>query len=146
MILVFDLDGTLADNRHREHLLAGESPQWDAFFEACDQDKLVVPIANIAQCMWVHGHRIVVLTGRPESVRNKTSMWLTDNGVPYHKLLMRPDGDYRPSTDLKRALLQENVIRHLLPDEAVVAIDNDEKDCAMYRELGCVSLLVGPLA
>jgi len=146
MLLVVDLDGTLADSRHREHHLQprheGDKPRWDAFFEDCDKDLVIVEVARIVQCMWVHGYKNVVMTGRPENVRLKTSMWLSDNGIPARELLMRADDDYRPSHELKRSLLVEHVLPRIAPKEKIVAIDNSEADCAMYRELGCIVMQV----
>ena len=35
MFVVFDLDGTLADDLHRQHHLEGDEPDWAAYFGDC---------------------------------------------------------------------------------------------------------------
>ena len=41
MIAVFDIDGVLADARHREHHVSGRPKDWDAFFAAVGDDPVV---------------------------------------------------------------------------------------------------------
>ena len=41
-LAVFDLDGTLADVRHRLPHLVSRPPDWDAFFAAVGADALLV--------------------------------------------------------------------------------------------------------
>ena len=47
MFIVFDLDGTLADESHRNHLaVAGE---WNAYFEGIEDDEACLPNCSFAQ-------------------------------------------------------------------------------------------------
>lgn len=136
MIVIVDIDGTLSDSRHREHHLQGEKPDWDAFFNGCHADPVVVPVLRSVHALWMAGNQLVLVTGRPERLRSVTTIWLDDNGVPHQKLLMRGDDDHRPSHVYKRDAVIRHVTTALHPAEAVLAIDNSEADCAMYRELG----------
>lgn len=38
MNIVFDLDGTLADDSHRKHYLDRDPKDWNGFYDACDGD------------------------------------------------------------------------------------------------------------
>lgn len=54
MFVVFDLDGTLADIRHRVHFVRGTSkPDWSSFFLACAQAlaRYVKTLVTAGQCM-----------------------------------------------------------------------------------------------
>src|SRR5919109_585275 len=64
-VVLVDMDGTLADSRHREHFVQGKRKNWKAFFNAMDADE---PNAAIAERVLelADGHEIVIVTGRPE--------------------------------------------------------------------------------
>ncbi len=38
-IVIFDIDGTLADNSHRQHFLEGGKKDWKGFFDAMVDDQ-----------------------------------------------------------------------------------------------------------
>lgn len=43
---IIDIDGTLADCRHRlHHVLPGRKRDWDAFFGEMDDDDLIWPVS-----------------------------------------------------------------------------------------------------
>lgn len=45
-LYIFDLDGTLALNEHRQYLVQGETKNWGAFFAACVNDEPNVPVID----------------------------------------------------------------------------------------------------
>ena len=62
-LAVFDIDGVVADVRHRLHHLAGRPKDWDGFFDAAaDDPPLPTGIALVAEL--AQRHEIVWLTGR----------------------------------------------------------------------------------
>lgn len=93
MRIIFDLDGTLADNSHREHFIAGETKDWDAFFEACDGDAPMWPSLDVLHALWYaplppeDKHIIEIWSGRGEGedggVRVETLAWLRGEGMPH---------------------------------------------------------------
>jgi uncharacterized HAD superfamily protein len=104
-IVLVDIDGTLADVRHRlHHIRDGRKKNWKAFFEGMDRDK---PIASTVA--WVRSlaenHDIIIITGRPEEYRARTIVWLQENGIPFHDLFMRRNGDHRPDYEIKKEAL-----------------------------------------
>ena len=103
--VVWDLDGTLSDDRARAHFVeveAGRSRDWKSYFDAIDQDPPIAASMEVLRALHSAGIRIVFLTGRPEYTREKTERWLTANGLTeYDRLVMRPRGDFRPSGPMK---------------------------------------------
>lgn len=132
-MIIFDLDGTLADCSHRRHFvdpdkipevnskgyntITGEKfePNWKSFFEACDKDGLIIPAWTIFRdTIDAHSYKDVqIWSGRCESVREKTERWLMKYYSPATLsnfpivLKMRPIGDNTPDDQLKERWLDE---------------------------------------
>ena len=103
-LVVLDIDGVLADVRHRLHHLASRPKDWDGFFAAAKDDDVLAVGAEFAR-QATTTHDIVYLTGRPERLRAATQGWLDKHGLPPGPLIMRGNDDRRPSADVKlRAL------------------------------------------
>lgn len=105
-VAAFDIDGVVADVRHRRHLIGPGRERWARFFDAADEDLLLVEGAALAHEMSAD-HDVVWLTGRPERVRNQTERWLVAHGLPAGELVMHPerDQDDRPTGVIKRDYL-----------------------------------------
>lgn len=138
-MIVFDLDGTLANCEHRRRFVdpekCGDSlrkiiqndgtykykhyngnpwqPDWKAFHKACDKDEPIVPVIALTQNMIETGETVSIWSGRCESVKDKTEQWLEENGVCYDWLKMRPIGDYTPDDHLKERWLNERCADHV---------------------------------
>lgn len=104
-LAVVDVDGVVADVRHRLHHLRGRK-RWDAFFAAAADDEVHAEGAAIVATL-DSDHDVVFLTGRPERLRAATSRWLADHGFDGHQLVMRPEGDRRPAAIVKLERLAE---------------------------------------
>jgi len=103
-MIIFDIDGTLADLEHRRHFvdprnsndyfqaIRGEGmlsksfyyhkvtkerwqSDWKSFYEACDQDNPIQPVIDMFQHC-VTTQKAQIWSGRCESVREKTLQWL----------------------------------------------------------------------
>ena len=129
---VFDLDGVLADVRHRLPHVQRRPKDWPAFFAAMDgDDPLEVGIALVHDQIAL-GHEIVYLTGRNESHREVTEAWLQRQGLPRARLVMRPDHDRRPARQLK-----PEALRRLARTYRIVAVvDDDGAVVAVLRRDG----------
>lgn len=131
MIAVVDIDGVLADARHRQHLVASRPKDWDGFFAAVGADPPIEAGILLVQEL-AEEHTIVLLSGRPESTRTATTAWLTAREVPVDRLVLRADRDFRPAADLKADL-----IRGIGgPDEVALVVDDDETVIARLAGLG----------
>jgi beta-phosphoglucomutase-like phosphatase (HAD superfamily) len=141
--VVWDLDGTLSDDRARAHFVeveAGRARDWRSYFDALDQDPPIAASMEVLRAMHAAGNRIIFLTGRPQYTRLKTERWLVANGLTeYDELVMRPEGDGRPAGYFK----VEAVARLRARYELVCAFE-DRIDVADHlREAGIPVFLYG---
>ena len=122
-IAVLDIDGVLADVRHRLHHLETRPASWSGFFAAAPGDPLLAEGAAVAHRL-AEDHEVVYLTGRPERCRRDTERWLTAYGLPSGVLLMRRDNDRRPARQTKlghlRTLARRGTIAVLVDDDPEV--------------------------
>src|SRR5690625_2391753 len=137
-VYVFDLDGTLADCRHRVPLI----PDWDAFFAACGEDLPIWPVIKTAKRLTTSAE-VWIVSGRNEQARNATAHWLERHGLdPEQVKFMRPHKDHRPDDEVKREWLHS-----LAPDDRarIVAVF-DDRDCVvdMWRSEGLPCFQVAP--
>jgi len=117
---IVDIDGVLADVRHRLEHVSSRPKDWDAFFSAAPADA-VLP-QGLKRCLELADeHTVIYLTGRPERCRTDTIDWLRANGFPNGDVVMRPDVDRRPAR-----LFKLNQARRLARrDEVAVIVDDD---------------------
>jgi hypothetical protein len=120
VLAVFDIDGVVADVRHRLHHLRRPG-RWSQFFRAAGEDPLLAEGAALVADL-SREHDIVWLTGRPDWLRDTTVAWLTEHGLPGTELHMRPDGDYRPARIFKLG-----VLRRLEPRGVAAFVDDDRE-------------------
>lgn len=130
---VFDLDGTLADCTHRLNLIHGENKDWDAFFKACHRDRPIIDVVEVLEILHEQGYMILILTGRSDVCREETLQWLDDNGISFHQILMRKQGDRRPDDILKLEMLHNWQLE--FPHKVVLGIFEDRtRVCKALRE------------
>jgi phosphoglycolate phosphatase-like HAD superfamily hydrolase len=103
VLAVFDIDGVVADVRHRLHHL--HKHRWHRFFDEAADDPLLDEGALLVADLQSR-HDIVWLTGRPDWLRDTTIDWLGEHGLPADELHMRPRGDFRPARIYKLEVLQ----------------------------------------
>jgi uncharacterized HAD superfamily protein len=129
VLAVFDIDGVVADVRHRLHHL--DPPRsWHLFFSEAADDALLPEGARLVTDL-AEKHEIVWLTGRPEWLRELTSEWLAKHQLPGDELHLRPSRDYRPARLYKR-----DVLTALSPRGVAAFVDDDEEVIATARKAG----------
>ena len=139
--VIFDLDGTLANNNHRESILrryidrgdneSGPSHEdWDAFHENCVSDDPYPFIIMINQLLASASINTAIITGRTERWRSATEEWLDIYGIQYHELHMRPDDNRRPDIEFKGAILDTTFRGRII----MAAFEDRDRVVAMYRE------------
>jgi hypothetical protein len=104
-VAVIDLDGVVADVRHRLHFLESTPKDWDNFFAGIPDDPVLAEGRAVVERLSAD-HEIVYLTGRPQSTRVDTEAWLERSGLPQARLIMRRAGDRRPARIAKPELLR----------------------------------------
>lgn len=129
---IVDIDGTLASATWREHHLRGARKDWAGFFADMGRDAPVQGLVDLTA--WIAHHAtVVLLTGRPDNHAKVIRRWLAEHAVFYDLLLMRPDGDRRPDTVMKRERYQ----RDIAPQYDVrVVIDDRPSVIEMWRREG----------
>lgn len=130
-IAVIDLDGVVADVRHRLHHLRRRPSDWDAFFAGIPADP-VLPEGRAVVDQLAAEHDIVYLTGRPERTRPATESWLSRHRLPHGELIMRRDGDRRPARVTKPSLLR----RLSAGRQVAVVVDDDPEVCEVLVRQG----------
>jgi phosphoglycolate phosphatase-like HAD superfamily hydrolase len=115
--VIFDVDGTLMDIGHRRHHVTGGNKNWKAFNDEMINDTPFPGVCALANMLGSHpgagdegGFFLFVFSGRTEDKRDVTEAQLHKH-VPHlmecvTAVLMRPEKDYRPDTELKREMLR----------------------------------------
>lgn len=138
-----DIDGTISDIRHRQHLAL--SGAWDEFHSMMSKDTVRKQVLDFIQLL-PEETVISFLTGRPDEYRAMTKIWLEENCCLYEDddycaLLMRPQGDFSSDPILKENLISEFFRREDIANEFVYAgmqvqhMDEDEiKSCCLILD------------
>jgi hypothetical protein len=136
--ILCDIDGVIADCTHRLSFIKRDSPDWDAFFAACEEDEPMKPMIEFLQELELV-FRISYVTGRPERTRNKTIAWLKAHDLPWDEktsmLWMREDGDHRPDFEIKL-----EIFRNYVHSQIAAVIEDRDQVVQMWRELGLLCL------
>ena len=119
-LAIVDIDGVVADVRHRLHHLQGRRKDWRAFFAAARHDEPHPEGLAIVERLRTD-HEVVFLTGRPRELDADTRAWLERHGLAGHRLVMRPAGDRRPAARVKveqlRALARGRTVAVVVDDD-----------------------------
>lgn len=130
-IVLFDIDGTLANVEDRVHHIKGEKRNWRAFFEAMHGDTPIAPVVSLYHKLWEHtDYEIYLLTGRPEKYRDMTLSWCAEHNIPVKKLLMRATYDTRDDF-----IIKEEIMRQLQAEGHNIAFVVEDRNSvvAMWR-------------
>lgn len=122
--VIFDIDGTLANMGKRSPYDWGrvgiDSPNGPVVERALEHERI--------------GDLIIVMSGRDEESRDATREWLLRHGIPFDELHMRPNGDNRKDSVVKRELYEKHVDGRGLNILAVY--DDRLQVLRMWHELG----------
>lgn len=141
-VIVFDIDGTLANSQHRMHWVSSKPKNWKACDAAIPQDKVFEDILWLYHSLSANlNHRIIICTGRSESTRDVTEKWLLDNDIAYTSLYMRKEGDYRKDSIIKVELLYQIMFDHGRP---YIWFDDRQQVVDALRAEGIRVLQVAP--
>ena len=128
-VVIYDLDGTLADIDHRIHFIeGGVRKDWDGFFNEMGNDTLREGVASLITTCY-KDHITIIVTGRPSNYRKKTEKWLKKYNIPYKALYMRKAGDFRPDYIVKQEILD----RFLPKDKIEMVVDDRRQVISMWR-------------
>lgn len=136
-----DIDGTIADTRHRLHFVQGEKKDWKGFFSQMHLDPVRAETFKIINDLCAEGYTLIFVSARPENYRDVTEQWLAENvGIKYFTLIMRKAGDKRDDDIVKKELLDA-----FFPDRSLIykVIDDRPRVIRMWRDNGLEVVDVG---
>jgi hypothetical protein len=140
--VLVDIDGVLSDATNRQHFLEGEGKRdWRGFFDACGEDALIGEVARLLELL-DRDLAILLLTGRPLRVQDRTLAWLERYGVRWDLLIMRNAGDYAAAREFKRQTVGE---LRTFGFDLRLAFEDDRRNLEMFHEEGvpCVYIHSG---
>lgn len=141
--VIFDIDGVLSDAAGRQHLVDGARAvkDWDRFFQSCGDDPLIDDVAALLSLLDSR-LQLVLLTGRPVSVREQTLSWLKSFSLRWDCLIMRNFGDYTAAKEFKSRTVDELRSRGTQP---VLAFEDDRRNVEMFRskDIPCIYIHSG---
>lgn len=120
-VAIIDIDGVLADVRHRLKHLQSRPKDWDSFFAQSPADAPYQEGLDLVRRL-AQEHTIVYLSGRPERCREATQQWLMDQGAPPGPLHLRPEDDRRPAR-ITKVEIARTIADH---DPIAIVVDDDE--------------------
>jgi len=153
-IVIFDLDGTLAniDKRREISTKPNGKLDWEIFFNAgnIQLDTPNAPVVKCAQMFKQNGFKIIIFSGRNDRSFHTTDSWLKQHNVPFDLLVMRPDkfqenswpvANGNPATQAMRFMPDEILKKAMLDtfvnkDNVFCVFDDRKKVVDMWRELG----------
>ena len=153
MDIIVDIDGTIANGEHREHLLKEKPKKWKEWAKSMELDTTHDDIIYLIKLLFDAGNRIILCTGRNEMDRQRTMDWLAKQGIlpigviaaanafsfAYDRLYMRDDHDHRPDSIVKIEKIEEMKIDGYNP---VLAFDDRNRVVEAWREAGIRCLQV----
>jgi hypothetical protein len=137
MLIVFDIDGTLANIEHRLDYVRSKPKNWAAFDAGIPNDKVNEPVAKVFRKFAVDRafHDVVLASGRNERSRRATEDWLYANNLTgWQKLYMRKADDFRGDDIVKREILDEIIADYGKKPDMV--FDDRPRVVRMWREEG----------
>lgn len=142
--ILVDLDGTLADIRHRLPLIQRDVPDWDAFYAACFNDKPKQWCVELIFAMIAAGFNVKIVSARSKTVEATTVAWLRektdlgellDSGKLTLNMIRQSNKDYTPDQDLKRKWLYS-----FGKEKVLFVVDDRQRVVDMWRAEGLTCL------
>jgi len=151
--VIFDLDGTLADieKRREKCTYVHGKMDWNCFFDPDNikMDKPKTEVIMMAQALKAFGYKIAIFSGRSVSTILETKQWLSDNGIEFDLIKMRPTNHpfkFMPDEKLKSDWFNEVFVdpEDMDESEVVAVFDDRDKVVKMWREIGLTCMQVAP--
>ena len=133
--IIVDVDGTLALMNDKNSMYGRTPFEWDKV----KLDSPNQPIIDLVQTLRDTGLKVIITTGRDGVALDDTKTWLTSHGVVYDAIFIRPAGDYRKDSIIKKEIYDNHIkneynIKYVVDDRNQVVV--------MWRELGLTVLQV----
>lgn len=145
MIVIIDIDNTLclSDKRFEIAKKPNGKIDWDIAHdpELVIKDEPNFPMIDLAKRYKRDGFKIVILTGRPDTIREVTEEWLIKYGIEYDELYMRTKREYYT----KAHIFKKRICEMYIKDDILCAYDDDEDIIQMWNDMGISAFKVYPI-
>jgi hypothetical protein len=144
MTVIIDIDDTLslAGERFKLATKSDGKIDWDVAHnpELVKKDKPNLPMIDLAKRYKKAGFKVVILTGRPDTIRTTTEEWLDKYSIEYDELYMRNKKEHYLKADVFKKGIYEIYL-----DDVFCAYDDDEEIIQMWNSLGIPAFKVYPI-
>lgn len=137
--VIIDVDGTLCDVSGVRHYVEGTKRDFTSFHGASLFCPPIDHVVAMARSYHRGGLAVLVVTAREERFERVTRDWLHKHRVPHDRLYMRPWGDVRPDTEVKRDILDAISDAGFHP---ILAVDDREDIIAVWNTAGIPTIKV----
>lgn len=152
-LYIFDIDGTLANQKHRQHHL--DNKDYDTYYSLVLHDTPIPAVVNLCRDLYFlstdYGETTVndvwFFSGRRDSCKDDTVLWLRSQVLwgeqlnPDH-VVMRRTGDFRDDVEVKQEML--NNMLDVDRNRLVCVFDDRQRVVDMWRRNGITCLQVAP--
>ena len=108
-------------------------------FQGMAKDKAIRSMVRLCNILHDSGIQILLCSGRNEEYRAETIKWLSEQGVHYHKLLLRREKDRRSDAVVKREMLTT-----IDQSKVLFVVEDRSQVVEMWRSEGLVCLQCAP--
>ncbi len=137
--VLVDVDGVIANGWHRQHFLQDGRKDWKNFFANAFGDTPIEGSRALVD-QFAEAGQVVLLTARPNSLREVTLDWLGEHGYRWDLLVLRGPGDGRYSSpDFKQRCVADLRSYGFVPQ---LALDDDQRNVDMFRDEGIETLYI----
>ena len=130
-IAIFDIDGTLSQCGVFAKFLESNPKDWAAWAEGLPHHALDRAVHRI-YLSTRSTHRIWIVTGRSSIHRDVTEKWLSQHGITYDQLIMRPEGNHEDDGTLKVDILNALGVK----DDVDFIFEDRDRVVRAYRNAG----------
>lgn len=121
-VIVVDMDGVVADVSHRLHYIEKEKPDWESFLSEEEVKKDRIRTEVVEKIKEIKKHLgdlpVVILTGRPENLREITEEQLEEAGLDYIELIMKPE----KLAYMKDVAFKKDIVTSYLPAQGYIPV------------------------
>lgn len=138
MIVIFDLDGTLALIEERRALSTKNNQKldWDVFFDPknIELDVPNNPVIKALDSFKKNGYLIYIMSGRLDTTKVATIKWLKKHKIVYDRLWMR--GNSFEEKYISDVELKQKWLRSVGVENVLCVFDDRAKLVEMWRKNG----------
>jgi predicted kinase len=121
--IICDIDGTLS--------VMGDRSPFD--WEKVGRDAVNSPVDDLLSRYSTYQVKKILVSGRDSICRKETEAWLEENDIAYDELFMRPEGDTRKDSIVKKEIFDNNIRDKY---NVLFVLDDRNQVVEMWRDLG----------